>query len=109
MRIIILGFYTLMLSGCGFTPFLYKADIVQGNIFNAAEVARIQPGMSREAVERILGTPQLSDPFHNNRSDYLYRYFAGESGRTYSHGVSVYYNQAGLVTRIETQPATVSQ
>lgn len=88
---------------------MYKADIVQGNIFNAAEVARIQPGMTQEEVERILGTPQLSDPFHNNRSDYLYRYFSGNSGRTYSRGVSIYYNKAGLVERSEIQPVTISQ
>ncbi|MDO4642889.1 MAG: outer membrane protein assembly factor BamE [Cardiobacteriaceae bacterium] len=97
---------SLALSGCGFTPFLYKTDIIQGNNFTDADIARIQPGMSRTEVERILGTPQLIDTFHSNRANYLYRYFAGDSKRTYSRKLVIYYTPDGSVEHIEKRDLT---
>ena len=69
MRIALPCLLALALCGCGnYTPFLYKTDVIQGNIFSDADIARIQPGMSRAEVERLLGTPQLTDPFHKDSS-----------------------------------------
>ncbi|MFY8089023.1 MAG: outer membrane protein assembly factor BamE, partial [Rubrivivax sp.] len=69
-----------LLSGCatrtqstdsflGFiTPF--RIDIVQGNAVTKEQVAAIKPGMTREQVQAILGTPMLADPFRAERWDY---------------------------------------
>jgi outer membrane protein assembly factor BamE len=72
----------LLLGGCAtrtqstdsflglITP--YRIDIVQGNAVTKEQVAAIKPGMSRDQVTAILGTPMLADPFHANRWDYLF-------------------------------------
>ena len=107
MRLALPCLLALALFGCSKNPpLLYKTDIVQGNIFSAAEIARIQPGMSRGEVERILGTPQLVDPFHKDRANYLYRYFAGDSKHTFSRRLVVYYTADNTVAHIEQQNLT---
>ena len=50
----------------------YRMDIRQGNVVDAAMLARLQPGMDRERVRALLGTPQLRDPFRPDRWDYTY-------------------------------------
>lgn len=65
--------------------------------------------MSRAEVERILGTPQLVDPFHKDRANYLYRYFAGDSKRTYSRRLVVYYSAADTVAHVEQQNITATK
>jgi len=110
MRIALPCLLALALCGCGnYTPFLYKTDVIQGNIFSDADIARIQPGMSRAEVERILGTPQLVDPFHKDRANYLYRYFSGDSKRTYSRRLVVYYSAADTVAHVEQQNITATK
>lgn len=50
----------------------YKLKIIQGNQLDARAVASLQPGMSRDQVQLMLGTPLLRDPFHNDRWDYTF-------------------------------------
>jgi outer membrane protein assembly factor BamE len=50
----------------------FRMDIRQGNVVDAAMLARLQPGMDRERVRTLLGTPQLRDPFRPDRWDYVY-------------------------------------
>ena len=107
MRIAIPCLLALALCGCGnYTPFLYKTDVIQGNIFSDADIARIQPGMSRAEVERLLGTPQLTDPFHKDRANYLYTYFAGDSKHTYHRRLVIYYTADNTVAHVENQDIT---
>lgn len=50
----------------------YRMDIRQGNVVDATMLARLQPGMDRDRVRALLGTPQLRDPFRPDRWDYTY-------------------------------------
>ncbi|MDO1509452.1 MULTISPECIES: outer membrane protein assembly factor BamE [unclassified Neisseria] len=50
----------------------YKLKVIQGNQLDARAVASLQPGMSRDQVQLMLGTPLLRDPFHADRWDYTY-------------------------------------
>ena len=50
----------------------FRMDIRQGNVVDAPMLARLQPGMDRERVRALLGTPQLRDPFRPDRWDYTY-------------------------------------
>jgi outer membrane protein assembly factor BamE len=50
----------------------YRMDIRQGNVVDAAMLARLQVGMDRERVRTLVGTPQLIDPFRPDRWDYTF-------------------------------------
>ena len=54
----------------GLTP--YKVDIQQGNYVTQDMVDKLKPGMSKSQVRFALGTPLVTDPFHNDRWDYVY-------------------------------------
>lgn len=50
----------------------YKLQVVQGNELDARALASLQPGLSRDQVQLLLGTPLLRDPFHADRWDYTF-------------------------------------
>jgi outer membrane protein assembly factor BamE len=54
----------------GLTP--YRIDIQQGNFVSQEMIAQLKPGMSKEQVRFVLGTPLLADIFHRDRWDYVY-------------------------------------
>ena len=66
-----------ILGACGFVPQLpgvppYRIEIQQGNFVSQETVAQIKPGMSKEQVRQMLGTPLLTDIFHADRWDYVF-------------------------------------
>ena len=71
IKIILLSLILLspVLSSCA--P--YKTDIRQGNFVTADMRDKLKLGMSRQQVRYVLGTPLVSDAFHGNRWDYVYR------------------------------------
>jgi len=50
----------------------YKVEVVQGNFVSKQQVEALKPGMTRQQVREILGTPLLNDVFHGNRWDYVF-------------------------------------
>lgn len=66
---------SLLLASCGNLPILsaYKMDIRQGNYVTKEMRDKLTLGMSRAQVSYVLGTPMISDAFHGNRWDYVYR------------------------------------
>ncbi len=68
-------------AGCGGPPrpSFYSVPVRQGNYIDQNMVDRLQPGMTRQQVQRIMGTPLVADPFHQNRWDYYYSYSRGGS------------------------------
>ena len=50
----------------------YKIEVVQGNFISREQVEALQPGMSRQQVREVLGTPLVSSLFHANRWDYVF-------------------------------------
>lgn len=71
-----------LLAGCGsvdsvsnriagsITP--YRIEVVQGNFVSREQVQSLQPGMSRQQVKELLGTPLVTDLFHGDRWDYVF-------------------------------------
>ena len=55
----------------------YRIDIQQGNLVTQDMVEKLKPGMSRSQVRFALGTPLVTDVFHDDRWDYIYRYEKG--------------------------------
>jgi len=54
----------------GITP--YRMVIQQGNFISQEMVAQLKPGMTKEQVRFILGTPLVNDIFHADRWDYVF-------------------------------------
>lgn len=50
----------------------YKIDIVQGNFVSREQVQALQPGMGRQQVRDILGTPLVTSLFHADRWEYVF-------------------------------------
>jgi len=70
------AYTVLALAACSsITPSFYKLDVRQGNVLEAEKVAQLQPGMSKQQVQNILGSPLLTDPFHRDRWDYVYAFY----------------------------------
>ncbi|MEW6099800.1 MAG: outer membrane protein assembly factor BamE [Pseudomonadota bacterium] len=50
----------------------YRIEVVQGNVVTQEMADAVQPGMSRAQVRDILGSPLLTDIFHEDRWDYIF-------------------------------------
>lgn len=50
----------------------HQLEIQQGNIITDEMLAQLKPGMSTRQVRFLMGSPQLNDPFHPERWDYIY-------------------------------------
>lgn len=66
-KILIYLFLSLSLVACA-----HKIDIQQGNVVSEEQLSQLQIGMNWRQVRQIMGTPMLTDPFHQNRWDYYY-------------------------------------
>lgn len=60
-----------LVSGCSYFG-VYKRDLPQGNMVDQEMVSQLQPGMSREQVRSIMGTPLLEAPFDAGQWDYVF-------------------------------------
>ncbi|HTA63952.1 MAG TPA: outer membrane protein assembly factor BamE [Xanthomonadaceae bacterium] len=60
---------SIALAGCNF--FVYHAPVYQGNLLEAKNVVQVKPGMSKQDVVALIGTPSIADPFHSQRWDYV--------------------------------------
>lgn len=92
----------LVLGGCEsvrtWTPtFLrpYRPDVQQGNVITKEMVDQLRPGMSREQVRFLLGTPLLTSVFHQERWDYVYRLARG-SGEVQMRKLVVFFKDSRL-------------
>ncbi len=53
-------------------PTIYRADIEQGNIIEQSIVEKLKPGMNKNQVRYIMGSPLIIDPLHQQRWDYFF-------------------------------------
>lgn len=98
--------FLLLLAACADTPksdlaitdYLspYRIDVRQGNLVTQDMVAQLKPGQTKDQVRFILGTPLITDPFHAERWDYIYRFQPGR-GKAQQRRFSVYFQEGKLV------------
>lgn len=50
----------------------YRVEVVQGNVLTKELLASVKPGMPRAQVQDLLGSPMLTDVFHEERWDYIF-------------------------------------
>jgi outer membrane protein assembly factor BamE len=90
-------------SACSSVPRIvneYKIDIQQGNVLTQDMVYQLRPGLSKDQVKFILGTPVLMDMFHANRWDYVYRLQKGSTGTVEMRKFSTYFDADGKLVRV---------
>jgi outer membrane protein assembly factor BamE len=73
----------------------YKIDIVQGNVVTREQSEALRPGMAREQVRNLLGSPLLTSVFHADRWDYVFT-FRRPGLPAQSRRVTVYFKDAVL-------------
>lgn len=76
----------------------YRITIQQGNYLTREMVQQLKPGMTREQVRYILGTPLLTDIFHADRWDYVF-YREAPGGKREQRNISVMFED-GKLTRV---------
>lgn len=100
--LIIITAYPVLLGGCSsFSP--YTMEIRQGNYVTPEMRSKIKVGMSRQQVISVLGSPLISDVFHANRWDYVYRY--AEKGKLVEQQRYTLFFEGEFVKRIDDREA----
>ena len=94
--LILLAACTRSFDGGYNAPFLYKIDIQQGNVIEQEMLNKLRPGMDKNQVRFIMGTPVIVDPFHNERWEYVYSFQKGGGVREQRH-ITLHFKDERLV------------
>lgn len=92
-----------VLSGCSSVPRIvneYKIDVQQGNLLTQEMVSQLKPGLTKDQVRFILGTPVLIDVFHPNRWDYVYRLQKGNTGAVEMRKFTAFFDASDKLVRV---------
>jgi len=92
----------LLVAACDFAPNLapYRMEIQQGNYVTQEMVAQLSPGLTRDQVRFVLGTPLVSDIFHEERWDYVFMRQRANSREVEYRRIAVFFEE-GRLKRIE--------
>lgn len=99
IRILVLYILLFALPACSVSdlPFVYRPEIRQGTIIEEEAVARLEPGMTRNQVRFLMGTPSVLDPFRQNRWDYIQRVKSGDGEILISKHVTLFFDGDRLI------------
>ncbi len=98
-----------LLAGCASSGFslpkipgieAHRMEIQQGNYVTQEMIAKLQPGMTRDQVRFVLGTPLVADAFHANRWDYMFRRQRANSKEIEQRRIVIFFDD-GRLSRIE--------
>lgn len=89
-------FAVLAASGC-----VHRIPIQQGNFLERKDLDRVAVGMTRVQVRALLGTPMISDPFHQERWDYFYYLNLSRLKEPQKRQFTVYFDDQDRVARFE--------
>jgi outer membrane protein assembly factor BamE len=92
------------LSGCKNVPILpglttHRIDIQQGNVVTQEMIDKLKPGMTRQQVRFVMGTPPIVDPFHKDRWDYVY--YLNKAGTIVEHRRLILLFDGEVLRRVE--------
>jgi len=92
---------SLLTAACGvLTP--YRIEIQQGNYVTQEMAAQLKPGLTRDQVRFVMGTPLLTDIFHEERWDYVFVRQRANSKEVEHRRVAVFFEN-GKVKRVDEQ------
>lgn len=89
--------FALTLAGCSNLefPWVYRINVDQGNIITQEMVNELKPGMTRDQVKFVMGSPLIADSFHTDRWDYVYTLLNAKGVRT-RQSLSIFFNDDKL-------------
>lgn len=102
--ILIAGLIAFSLAACSNVPRIvteYRIDVQQGNVLTQEMVSQLRPGLTRDQVRFILGTPLLTDVFHAERWDYVFRLQDGRTNEVAARNFSVFFDERGLLASVK--------
>lgn len=79
----------------------YRIEIQQGNFVSQEMVSQLKLGMSKDQVRFVLGTPLITDSFHADRWDYVFRRQKANSKELEQHKLAVFF-EGGKLVRMDT-------
>jgi outer membrane protein assembly factor BamE len=93
---------SFLIAGCGLAPGLtpYRIEIQQGNYVTEEMASQLKPGLTRDQVRFVLGTPLVSDLFHEERWDYVFMRQRASSSAIEYHRIAVFFED-GRLKRVE--------
>jgi outer membrane protein assembly factor BamE len=89
-------------------PGVYRIDIQQGNVVSQDMLNKLKPGMTKNQVAYVMGTPLLIDTFHPNRWDYIYSFHPG-NGQREQRRVTLLFDDQEKLTTIDGNIRTVDK
>lgn len=95
-KLLIASVVTILLAGCSGFPGVYKFDIPQGNVVTQEMVDQLRPGMTHSQVRFVMGTPLVTDTFHDGRWDYIYQKKSGTDGSIVRDRISLFFTGGKL-------------
>lgn len=95
--LLVAALYGCTAVGDFFKP--YRIDVRQGNFVTQEMVSQLKSGMTRDQVRFVLGTPLVTDVFHSDRWDYIYRFQPGK-GSLQERRLTVIFED-GKLARLE--------
>ena len=102
MRVLLLSLLLVGLSGC---QIIYKLPTRQGNVLEQKDLDKLKPGMTRDQVKFVMGTPLAATPFRADRWDYV-GYYKSPRGEITQRTVTAFFD-GDVLTRTEgTEPQT---
>lgn len=101
-RVLIAALPLLLTAACSGLSSLrpYRIEIQQGNYVTKEMLGQVKPGLTRDQVRFVLGTPLMSDIFHGDRWDYVFMHRPANSTEVEYHRLAVFFED-GKLTRFE--------
>lgn len=93
-------FLAVALIALGTSACIYRIDIQQGNLLEEDAIEQAEVGMTKNQIVFLLGTPMVTDSFHEDRWDYTYYLRRGRSREVERRWLIVYFD-GDVVSRIE--------
>jgi outer membrane protein assembly factor BamE len=85
----------LVTAACSFfTP--YRMEIQQGNYVTQEMVTQLKPGLTRDQVRFVMGTPLVNDIFHDERWDYIFVRQRANSPDVEQRRIAVFFEDGKL-------------
>ncbi len=80
----------------------YRFELIQGNVITKEQFEVLRPGMRKDQVKEVLGTPLITSIFHEERWDYAFT--VRRSGQQIQKKTLTVYFVKGELARFESDP-----